>query len=34
VPWSCRAGIATAITVFLAFPLAFLRHRGFEAPGA
>jgi hypothetical protein len=34
VPWGYRPGIITAITVFLAFSLAFLRYWGFEAPGA
>lgn len=33
VPWGYRPGIITAITVFLAFSLAFLRYWGFEAPG-
>ena len=34
VPWGYRPGIITAITVFLAFSLAFLRYWGFEAPDA
>jgi uncharacterized membrane protein len=34
VPWGYRPGIITAITVFLAFSLAFLRYWGFETPGA
>jgi hypothetical protein len=34
VPWGFRPGIITAITVFLAFSLAFLRYWGVEAPGA
>jgi len=33
VPWGYRPGIITAITVFLAFSLAFLRYWGFEALG-
>jgi len=33
VPWGYRPGIITAITVFLAFSLVFLRYCGFEAPG-
>ncbi|TAN03587.1 MAG: hypothetical protein EPN36_12515 [Rhodanobacteraceae bacterium] len=33
MPWGYRPGIITAITVFLAFSLAFLRYWGFEAPG-
>jgi len=33
VSWGYRPGIITAITVFLAFSLAFLRYWGFEAPG-
>lgn len=34
VPRGYRPGIIPAITVFLAFSLAFLRYWGFEAPGA
>lgn len=33
VPWGYRTGIITAITVFIAFSLAFLRFWSFEAPG-
>ena len=34
VPWGYRLGIITAIMVFLAFSLAFLRYWDFEAPGS
>jgi hypothetical protein len=33
IPNGYRQGLVTAVTIFLAFTLAFLRFWGFEAPG-